>query len=104
VEQAGLELDAIDIPELALLNLSALHSDDHNGLAFIDFREGGSTLNLSKGGAVHLTRHLSTVIAPDSTRSREWDSLRERLVLEIQRSLDYFESQMGQGQIARLLV
>ena len=104
VEEAGLDLEAIDIPELAMLNLSRLYGDDTNGLAFIDFRSDGTTLNLSKGGAIYLTRHLSTLLPQNIALAREWDSLCERLVVEIQRSLDYFESQMGQGQVDRLLL
>ena len=36
--------------------------------------------------------------------SDEWENLKDRLVLEIQRSLDYYESQMGQNPINRIVI
>lgn len=104
VEGAGLQLQSIDIPELALRNLSGFYTDDSNGLAFIDLRPQGSTLNLSRNGAIYLTRHLNTAVEQGIIDTPDWESVKERLTLEIQRSLDYFESQMGQGQIPRLLL
>jgi MSHA biogenesis protein MshI len=104
VTSADLQLQSIDIPELAMRNLTSLYTDDSNGLAMMDLRHDGSLLNLSKKGAIYLTRHLSTQVGDEILRSHEWDSVKDRLVLEIQRSLDYYESQMGQGHITRVLV
>ncbi len=101
---AGLQLTSIDIPELAMRNLTTLYTDDTSGLAMMDLRHDGSLLNLSKSGAIYLTRHLSTQVGDEILRSPEWDTVKDRLVLEIQRSLDYYESQMGQGHITRVLV
>jgi MSHA biogenesis protein MshI len=104
VTSAGLKLESIDIPELAMRNLTMLFADDSTGLATMDLRHDGSLLNLSKNGAIYLTRHLSTPVGDEILSSYEWDSVKDRLVLEIQRSLDYYESQMGQGHINRVLV
>lgn len=104
VTNAGLQLEAIDIPELAMRNLTLQYTDDSNGLAMMDLRHDGSLLNLSKKGAIYLTRHLSTQVGDEILHSSEWEAVKDRLVLEIQRSLDYFESQMGQGHITRVVV
>lgn len=104
VQDSGLALESIDIPELAILNVLALCADDSNGLALIDLRFSGSLLNLSRNGNLYLTRHLNTQMADEIISSADWETVRERLVLEIQRSLDYYESQMGQGHINRLLL
>lgn len=104
VTGAGLQLTSIDIPELAMRNLTSLYTDDSDGLAMMDLRHDGSLLNLSKNGAIYLTRHLSSQVGDDILRSHEWDTVKDRLVLEIQRSLDYYESQMGQGHINRVIV
>jgi MSHA biogenesis protein MshI len=104
VASAGLQLTSIDIPELAMRNLTSLYTDDSNGLAMMDLRHDGSMLNLSKNGSIYLTRHLSTQVGDEILRSHEWGTVKDRLVLEIQRSLDYYESQMGQGHITRVLV
>lgn len=103
-EQSGLRLQSIDIPELALRNLSSAYTDDSNGLAFIDLKASGSTLNLSRNGCLYLSRHLNTHVDPGIMDTADWGAVKERLVLEIQRSLDYYESQMGQSQISRVLI
>jgi len=104
VLNSGLELKSIDIPELVLLNISNNFSDDSNGLAFIDLRSSDSTLNLCKAGNIYLTRHLNTRVDQSILNSEEWASVKERLVLEIGRSLDYYESQMGQTPITNILI
>ena len=101
---SGLELSVIDIPELVMRNVSSQFMLDKNGLGFMDLRKTGSTLNLTRGGELYLTRRINTQVAPDVMTSPEWESLRDRLVLEIQRSLDYFESQMGQQQITQIIL
>ncbi|MEX0619790.1 MAG: hypothetical protein WDZ76_11080 [Pseudohongiellaceae bacterium] len=101
---SGLDLAVIDIPELVMKNLSDYFLDDEHGLAFIDLRTTGSTLNLTRGGDLYLTRRISTQLDPGVMQSPEWESIRDRLVLEIQRSLDYYESQMGQPQIAQVVI
>lgn len=101
---AGLQLGSIDIPELAMRNLTVLCTDDTSGLAVMDLRHDGSLLNLSKNGSIYLTRHLSSQVADEVLSGNEWDTVKDRLVLEIQRSLDYYESQMGQSHITRVLV
>jgi MSHA biogenesis protein MshI len=102
--KSGLQLTSIDIPELAMRNLALLYGDDSSGLAMMDLRHNGSMLNLCKDGAIYLSRHLNTQVGDAILDSGEWDNVKDRLVLEIQRSLDYYESQMGQGHITRVLV
>jgi MSHA biogenesis protein MshI len=104
VTGAGLTLSAIDIPELAMRNLTIQFTDDSNGIAMMDLRRDGSLLNVMKKGAIYLTRHLSTQVGDEILSKGDWENVKDRLVLEIQRSLDYYESQMGQGHINRMLV
>ena len=101
---AQLDLAAIDIPELVMMNLTSACIDDGEGLAFLDLREDGSTLNLMRKGEIYLTRRLNTRLDNHVMNSHEWDSIRERLVMEIQRSLDYYQSQMGQSLIPRIVI
>jgi MSHA biogenesis protein MshI len=104
VTASGLELAVIDIPELAMKNLSTCYIADTNGVAFMDLRRTGSTMNITRNGDLYLTRRINTQLDPDVMQSAEWDTLKERLVLEIQRSLDYFESQMGQGEVTQIVI
>ncbi len=104
VDRSGMTLDAIDIPEMAMRNLVSMFADDSNGLAFIALKQSGSTMNLSRQGQLYLTRRINTPVAADALLQDDWEGLRDRLALEIQRSLDYYESQMGQNPISTLLM
>lgn len=104
VDRAGMTLDAIDIPEMAMRNLTSAFADDSNGLAFIALKQSGSTMNLSRQGQLYLTRRINTPVAADALLQDDWEGLRDRLALEIQRSLDYYESQMGQNPINKILL
>ena len=104
VARADMKLQSIDVPELAIRNITQRFLDDSNGLAFIDLRKTGSTMNLSRNGELYLTRKISTQLDVDVMSSLDWESQRDRLVLEVQRSLDYYESQMGQNPISQLVI
>ena len=104
VTDSGLELAVIDIPELAMKNLSSCFIDDTHGAAFIDLRRNGSTMNITKGGELYLSRRINTQLGPDVMNDEDWDGVKDRLVLEIQRSLDYYESQMGQSPIGKIVL
>lgn len=104
VDKAGLKLQSIDIPELAMRNISNALLRDEHGLAFMDLRKTGSTMNLSKNGQLYLTRKINTALDSNVMHSRDWETQRDRLVLEIQRSLDYYESQMGQNPISQIVL
>lgn len=94
----------IDIPELAMNNVANCFIDDSNGVAFMDLRRTGSTMNISVEGTLYLTRRINTQLDPEVMQSEEWPTLKDRMVLEIQRSLDYYESQMGRPQINRIVL
>ena len=47
---------------------------------------------------------INTQMDPEVMKSAEWENTRDRLVLEIQRSLDYYESQMGKGQVTKIFI
>lgn len=104
VTAADLELAIIDIPELAMKNIVNSFVDDSSGVAFMDLRRNGSTMNITNDGNLYLTRRINTQMAPDVMQSGDWDKSKDRLVLEIQRSLDYYESQMSKGQVTKILI
>ena len=85
-------------------NISSELLNDEHGVAFMDLRKTGSTMNLSKNGQLYLTRKINTQLDPNVMAARDWEVQRDRLVLEIQRSLDYYESQMGQNPISQIVL
>ena len=84
-------------PELALLNLTEDLADSEAGLAVFYLGERSSSINLLSDAALYLSRQLSynKSASPENASGA---------VLELQRSLDYYESQVGKPPCVRLMV
>lgn len=90
--EADLRLKNIDIPELVLRNLVEACCDTKRGIALVKLHQGGGNLQIIRDGNLYLSRQFSL-----SYNAGLLDDLpAEALVLELQRSLDYFERQMRQ--------
>lgn len=95
VRESELELEAIDIGEMALRNLSLLQDEgaDARGVGFARITEGSGTVSLYRDGNLYLSRQFQL-----NYRGGLLDELPiDSLILEFQRSLDYYERQMGQA-------
>lgn len=104
-EDAKLNLDIIDIPEMAQRNIAALFEDEGRGLAVLAFDETGGILTFTGDGELYLARRIEISLgqlqdADDNQRRQSFD----RLDLEVQRSLDYFDRQFNQISVKRMLV
>lgn len=104
-EEAKLNLDIIDIPEMAQRNIAALFEDEGRGLAVLAFDENGGILTFTGDGELYLARRIEISLgqlqdADENQRRQSFD----RLDLEVQRSLDYFDRQFNQISVKRMLV
>ena len=104
-EAAKIMLAAVDIPELAQRNVAALFEDDQRGLVFLRVDERGMMLTLSFCGELVAVRRgeMSTLQlngGSDEMRAR----VRERLILELQRSLDNFDRQYSHIPISKVVL
>jgi MSHA biogenesis protein MshI len=102
---AGLPWQAIDIPETALRNITALAEEPGRGLALLHVGEADSTLVVTWQGELLLSRHIDVSVAQltdadESTRQQSY----ERASLELQRTLDSVERQHSHANLARVLV
>lgn len=95
VQGAGLELEAIDIAELALRNVVSLIDADERGVALVVLRERYGQMVVCRGGTLYLSRRLDVTL-DDLQDAASQDAAIQSLALEMQRSLDYYESQLGQ--------
>ncbi len=96
---AGLALEIIDIPELAQRNLARLLPEDQDGVAMLTLGEDIACITITKGGALYLSR--SVPVTPALLGDSQGP---ERLLLELQRSLDYFESSFRQNPVMHVVV
>ncbi|XOV89044.1 MAG: biogenesis protein MshI [Pseudomonadota bacterium] len=94
VKSAGLSLQSIDIPELCLRNLAAEQQEADKAIAMLVIEGERGTMMIFRNGLLYLSRHI-TCDGGLSKGGVEPSSLAQ-VCLEIQRSLDYFESQLGQ--------
>ncbi|WP_228151080.1 type IV pilus biogenesis protein PilM [Tamilnaduibacter salinus] len=96
VHDAGLDLESIDIAHLALRNAAEALDADERGLALVHLREDAGQMVICRGATLYLSRRLDVVADHLSDAARQDDAI-QSLALEMQRSLDYFESQLGQA-------
>ncbi|WP_242671851.1 MSHA biogenesis protein MshI [Stutzerimonas kirkiae] len=97
VSQAGLRLSSIDITEMAFRNLGLLVGAEGINLALLRLRTSEGLVCIQNGADLYMARHIENGLA-------RADQDLSNMTLEIQRSLDYFESQLGKGYISRLLL
>lgn len=100
-DEAGLNLNVIDVLELSLRNVATLLDTDNRGVALLYQSAGGGVLLLVRDGILYLARHIETGSEQlDDSPMRT--ALVDGLALEVQRSLDYYESHYEQNSIPQL--
>ncbi|WP_435627488.1 type IV pilus biogenesis protein PilM [Candidatus Ferrigenium straubiae] len=104
-EQAKIKLDVIDIPEMAQRNIAALFEQEDRALALLAFDDNGGLLTFTAGGELYLARRIeiSAGQLQDASESLR-EQCRDRVELELQRSLDYFDRQFNHLPVSRILV
>ena len=104
-EAAKIALDAVDVPELAQRNVAALLEDENRGLAFLRIDEAGMMLTLSfHGELVAVRRGETSTLQLSGGDADQQARVKERLVLEFQRSLDNFDRQYSHIPISKVIL
>jgi len=99
-------LDVIDIPELCQRNLCTLMPQDAKGLACVMLREDHAQLVLVRQGRLFVARRFDfdAGLELDGSRPNGRHLDAGALALELQRSIDYYETHFDQPAITDLLV
>ncbi len=104
-EEAGIPLSVIDIPEMAQRNIAVMLEQPGKGLALLSFDEEGGLLTITCDTELYLSRHieapLSQLIQEDTEQRQRY---LDRIVMELQRSFDYFDRQFHEIELTRLLM
>ena len=104
-ERAKIELDVVDIPEMAQRNIAALFEQADRALALLAFDDNGGLLTFTAGGELFLARRIEITVGQlQDANENLREQYRDRVELELQRSLDYFDRQYNHLAISRLLV
>ncbi|MFQ5515090.1 MAG: hypothetical protein ACE5FG_11710 [Myxococcota bacterium] len=110
---AGLDPLVIEAPELALRNLVAHHPLAPNGLAVLALRRDAGLITVTREQSLYIARWIDASLErlaaldlkealpadPDATQPELDD-----LMLQIQRSIDYYQHELVQHPVSRLLL
>jgi len=100
----GVELRAIDVPELSLRDLVMHTGVEGRVHAYLYLQQGQAMIEISAAEEIFITRHIPLAEDLLDLQPEDQSAAMESLVLEVQRSLDYFESQFALGAIDQLFV
>jgi len=110
LNSADLNLNIIDIPELALRNIAAMLPEDVGGVALIYAGQNQGLITITRQSSLYLSRtiNVGTSVLPESVLSVMDDDECQRwldsIVIEVQRSMDYYESHFSQPQVSALVM
>lgn len=105
---AGLKLEAIDVPDMGQRNIAALLEKDNRAVALLTFDDDGGLLTVSAQGELYVSRRIDVSRqALEGAADERREQLFDRIVLEVQRTLDTFDRQysfvpMGQLWLAQV--
>ncbi len=100
---ADIELEVIDIPELAQRNVARLLEEEGRGLALLCFDDAGAMLTFTSGGELYQARQIEVSLR-DFESDVDIEARFDRVALELQRSLDNFDRQFRNLAVSRLIV
>ncbi|MHB8427788.1 MAG: type IV pilus biogenesis protein PilM, partial [Acidiferrobacterales bacterium] len=103
LDAAGINLDIIDIPELAQRNVASLLPEDASGVAVLTLQAANGLVTLTRQGLLYLSRTLNVGYETLNGAAAPAGYF-DHIVLEIQRSLDYFESHFREAPIRHLVL
>lgn len=111
LQDVEVNLTTIDIPELVLRNITARLPEDETGVALVYLTKNTGLLVLTRANTLYLARSLDIGYetlqegaAGDNTEEPEsFNPVYDRLVLELQRSLDYYDRYFVQPPISGIV-
>jgi len=121
-ESCDVNLDVIDIPELAQRNIAALLPEDSGGVALLSIGQFSSLVTISRNKNLYLTRHIDVglqqimqliqenqsedelSIEDENGLPMEVQGLLDAITLELQRSLDYYESNFSMPPVSGVII
>jgi len=120
LEEQGLEVESIDIAELVMRNIASLLPEDENGVVLLKLDATQGLMTLTHDSSLFLARNIDVGFSPllstlnlDEEQQEglalegippEQQHLLDTIVLEVQRSLDYYESHFSKPSINSLVI
>ena len=116
INQSGLKLVAIDIHDLVNKNFRKVYDFTDQTVAVLQFSENNSLMNIYHNEDMYVARDFKIGLLDidsalesegkqtDDAEQDDEEPVYDSLLLELQRSMDYFESTYGLGMVQKMLV
>ncbi|MBI3186609.1 MAG: hypothetical protein HYZ31_01905 [Gammaproteobacteria bacterium] len=111
IQQSGLELEAIDIEQLSMLGIIEKLEEQKKGLAVLCMGKTGGSISLYHDSHLYLTRkvdigldRIESMHNNDADTASLVEHVYDPIILELQRSLDFYESEFSKPPVSRLIV
>lgn len=96
LQKCGMDLATIGIPELAMAEVASLYEQEKNSIALVHLQERQSRIIVTREKEFYFSRRLDWGLALLKSAGDNIEQIQpviDKLILEIQRSFDYFQSQ-----------
>ncbi|MCD4689421.1 MAG: pilus assembly protein PilM [Desulfuromonadaceae bacterium] len=104
LKDTKLKLQVIDIPELVLRNIGNLLPHADRGVALLCFGPDSGQMIVCRAGKLCLARTINVGAEALRPGAPYWQDMFDSVALEVQRSLDFFESNFSQPAINTLVL
>jgi len=111
LQEANANLTTIDVPELVLRNITERFPEDDAGVAFVYLTAERGLILITRQKTLYFARtldigydYLRQGISDGEGLSMDTNATFDRLVLEVQRSLDYYDRYFSQPNVAGLVL
>lgn len=104
IQASTLKLVALDIQELVRSNLQLVKHNSEQSIAVLSLSQNNGLLSIYHDADLYVSRDFKLGIKQLELVTSEDQSAFDSILLEVQRSLDYFESYYGMGSVAQLYI
>lgn len=109
IKHAGLQLKVVDIPEMAMRNIAILLPEDVAGMALLYLGRKDGLITITRQQTLYLSRRIemgyeSFANDVESGNSEKIEQRLTNIVVEIQRSMDYYESHFSQPALTNIVI
>lgn len=104
IKASALVLNALDIHELVRANLQVVQNSSEHSMALLTLTRESGLLSVYHDTDLYVSREFMIGVDQLGMATSDDESVFDALLLELQRSLDYFESFYGMGSVTNLRI
>ncbi len=104
IKQSGMELKVIDIHDLVSKNFNSIYDFSNQTIALLQFSDNEGLITIYHHEDLFVFRNIKIGLLGIEAAINDGEELYDNLLLELQRSMDYFESSYGYGLVQKMIV